>query len=140
MVKTGGHDVQSHSFQGQQEMNMLDGIWFHGDDEGASLPSSQESIQEPGAVTMEGEGHVRGGKRRFVGEEEGEEDAENDTKDDKYAMGRTNTSPQASIALRPIAQARKRKMGATPKGNPYDGDFEEAAFLRSLDECMEFDD
>ncbi|KAI4176571.1 MAG: hypothetical protein LQ343_000862 [Gyalolechia ehrenbergii] len=138
MVKTGGYEVQS-SHQSPQQRVPSSGTWFEcgddDDDEGGTLASSQESVREDGAAALGGRVALQAGKRRFIDEEE-----ECEEENAAYADRDTNTSLSPMIAPRPMSQARNRRAGAATKKSPCEGDFEEATFLRSLDECMDFYD
>ncbi|KAL8939151.1 MAG: hypothetical protein Q9211_002869 [Gyalolechia sp. 1 TL-2023] len=140
MVKTGGYAVQS-SGQGGHQGVPSSGTRFECDEddvdddeeEGSNLPSSQESVMGDGAAGLGGGVVLQAGKRKLVDEEE-EYEEENSANVD---CG-TNTSVSAMIRLRPISQPRNRRAGVASRKSPCEGDFEEATFLRSLDECMEF--
>lgn len=141
MMKTGGYAMQSQ--HARPEVDALPCLWFEGDDELGGLPSSQESVmEEETGVLLAGGIMVEGGKRRrFVDDEDdGIERQEGWLEEGIRTDGRQITRhPRTTIALRPIAQARNRKSVASTRKSTGDGDFEEATFLRGLDECMEFE-
>ncbi|KAI4129217.1 MAG: hypothetical protein LQ338_002329 [Usnochroma carphineum] len=135
VMKTGGYEVQS---QGTLEPDVMPAVWFDGNDEAEELPSSQESVEEPEAVVVWGGIAVSGQKRRFIDEEDHGRESWG------KVVERTVTSLsvkeiQASMALRPMAQARNRGPVGSMRKVTCEDNFEEATFLRSLDECMEFD-
>ncbi|KAI4139810.1 MAG: hypothetical protein L6R39_006096, partial [Caloplaca ligustica] len=133
MMKTGGFGVQS---QEEEEVDVpLPGTWF----ECAGLPSHQDPVGE-----QAGNGPMAGrGKRRFVDDEEEESNKswQGGETDGRRVRGSTEDVQASSIlALRPIAQARNRRPPTTSmRKSTGDGDFEEATFLRDVEECMEFD-
>ncbi|KAI4188509.1 MAG: hypothetical protein L6R41_002109 [Letrouitia leprolyta] len=134
MVKTGGYDVQSSCCIPHKETPSLGILFECGDDgEGWSLPPSQKSLIEYGVTAPGGGAALQAGKRKFFEEEVYGEGIMMVVDDD------TGQSSSVMLAPRPTNQARDTRAGATTSGSSYEGDFEEATLLRSLDEGMNFD-
>ncbi|KAL8737732.1 MAG: hypothetical protein Q9181_001389 [Wetmoreana brouardii] len=135
MNKTGGYEVQPRA-----DVRVAYGSLFLEDEDedeaGESPTSRQESVlQDESAVGM-GARSFRACKRRLVDEEE-EEIKGNEMEEVRGVASHCTTDTPASVALRPIAQARNRRPIAAHNKVVDDGDFSEATFLRSLDESMD---
>ncbi|KAL8715539.1 MAG: hypothetical protein Q9220_000875 [cf. Caloplaca sp. 1 TL-2023] len=133
MMKVGGYQAQP-----SRGVDALHASLFEIDESEVDLSSSsQESIEneEESAVLPVAVSHYST-KRRFS----------DDNEDGGILVDGTGTIVQhteatpVSMALRPIAQARGHRPAAFKDKVLIEEDFEEATFLRGLDEDMDFDE